>query len=161
MIKPGDVLEGDLFSEPMRVETTQTIANGSWDLGLVGVRSQRHRTGSGVLPAPPSPGRGKGALPPLVSHPLPHSLLLRHPRRASDPHPSGLREGPADGPGSPVAKEQTSPGRHVEPGCYPPRPGSRPWRIRHETSGLLLGAYGTGHPQPVGHGGGPQRPGTD
>ncbi|MEM3086215.1 MAG: helicase-related protein [Halobacteria archaeon] len=43
MIKPGDILEGDLFNEPMRVETTQTDGNGVWALGLVGVRSETFR----------------------------------------------------------------------------------------------------------------------
>ncbi|NJL29149.1 MAG: DEAD/DEAH box helicase, partial [Thermoanaerobaculia bacterium] len=41
--RPGQILTGALFSEPMRVETVQANGAASWVLGLVGVQSERFR----------------------------------------------------------------------------------------------------------------------
>ena len=43
MITPGCLLLGPLFHEPMRVETARQEADGSWLLGLVGVKSENFR----------------------------------------------------------------------------------------------------------------------
>ena len=43
-IRPGQVLSGSLFNEPMRVETARESGLDSWVLGLVGVRSERFRS---------------------------------------------------------------------------------------------------------------------
>ncbi len=40
-IKPGQVLSGALFNEPMRVETVRANGLDTWTVGLVGVRSER------------------------------------------------------------------------------------------------------------------------
>src|SRR2546425_11532961 len=42
-IRPGQVLTGPLFSEPMRVETVQESGPASWVVGLVGTQSERFR----------------------------------------------------------------------------------------------------------------------
>ncbi len=42
--KPGEVVTGRLFSEPMRVETATQIGDGTWRLGLVGIQSERFRS---------------------------------------------------------------------------------------------------------------------
>lgn len=39
----GQILDGPYFNEPMRVETAQAAGNGTWILGLVGLRSNRFR----------------------------------------------------------------------------------------------------------------------
>lgn len=41
--RPGQVLEGPEFPEPMRIETVRALAPGNWELGLVGTRSDRFR----------------------------------------------------------------------------------------------------------------------
>ena len=43
VIKPGQIVTGSLFSEPMRVETMQANGPASWVVGLVGTRSERFR----------------------------------------------------------------------------------------------------------------------
>ncbi len=43
MISTGQILTGDLFSEPMRVETVRLSPSGTWSVGLVGVQSERFR----------------------------------------------------------------------------------------------------------------------
>jgi len=42
-IKPGQILNGSLFNEPMRVETVQANGPNTWVVGLVGIRSERFR----------------------------------------------------------------------------------------------------------------------
>src|SRR5690348_1006807 len=42
-LKPGLVLTGPLFNEPMRVETVRPGGNGAWIAGLVGLQSERFR----------------------------------------------------------------------------------------------------------------------
>ena len=42
--KPGEVVTGRLFSEPMKVETATQIGDGTWRLGLVGSQSERFRS---------------------------------------------------------------------------------------------------------------------
>ena len=42
--QPGQVIIGAMFSEPMRVETTSPIGNGTWKLGLVGTQTERFRS---------------------------------------------------------------------------------------------------------------------
>src|SRR5438067_692895 len=42
-IQSGQILTGPLFSEPMRVETAQSTANGGWIVGLVGTQTERFR----------------------------------------------------------------------------------------------------------------------
>jgi superfamily II DNA or RNA helicase len=42
-IKPGQILTGPLFNEPMRVETVASNGAESWVLGLVGLRSEKFR----------------------------------------------------------------------------------------------------------------------
>ncbi|MFQ5744832.1 MAG: helicase-related protein, partial [Acidobacteriota bacterium] len=42
-IQEGQVLTGPLFNEPMRVETVRQGSDGSWSVGLVGVRTERFR----------------------------------------------------------------------------------------------------------------------
>jgi hypothetical protein len=39
----GQVLTGPLFNEPMRVVTVRSHGNDTWDVGLVGVKSERFR----------------------------------------------------------------------------------------------------------------------
>ncbi len=39
----GQILKGDLFDEPMRIVTVQQRGEGTWVLGLVGVRTERFR----------------------------------------------------------------------------------------------------------------------
>jgi hypothetical protein len=43
-IKPGQILKGALFSEPMRVETVRANGPDGWIAGLVGVQSERFRS---------------------------------------------------------------------------------------------------------------------
>ena len=43
-IRPGQILSGPLFNEPMRVETAREAGLDTWVLGLVGVRSERFRS---------------------------------------------------------------------------------------------------------------------
>ena len=43
-LKPGLVLSGALFSEPMRIVTVTASGAGRWTLGLVGARSERFRS---------------------------------------------------------------------------------------------------------------------
>ena len=42
-LEPGLVLEGDLFSEPMRVETVSPDGPDSWTVGLSGLESEKYR----------------------------------------------------------------------------------------------------------------------
>src|SRR5919109_2084569 len=42
-LQPGHILAGTLFSEPMRVETVRVHGAGVWEVGLVGVQSERFR----------------------------------------------------------------------------------------------------------------------
>jgi superfamily II DNA or RNA helicase len=42
-IKAGQIVRGSLFNEPMRVEIAQPSSDGTWVLGLVGIRSERYR----------------------------------------------------------------------------------------------------------------------
>jgi hypothetical protein len=42
-LQPGHILTGTLFSEPMRVETVRAHSAGVWEVGLVGVQSERFR----------------------------------------------------------------------------------------------------------------------
>ena len=42
-LQSGHILTGPLFSEPMRVETVQAHGAGVWEVGLVGVQSERFR----------------------------------------------------------------------------------------------------------------------
>ena len=42
--KPGQVVSGTFFNEPMRVETVRRNGAGAWTLGLVGARSERFRS---------------------------------------------------------------------------------------------------------------------
>jgi superfamily II DNA or RNA helicase len=42
-IQPGHVLTGALFNEPMRVETVRANGPGVWEVGVVGVQSDRFR----------------------------------------------------------------------------------------------------------------------
>ncbi|EQD41498.1 helicase domain protein, partial [mine drainage metagenome] len=41
--EPGQVLEGDLFSEPMRVETATADGVDAWSVGLSGLQSEKFR----------------------------------------------------------------------------------------------------------------------
>src|SRR6266542_5998731 len=43
-LRPGQVLSGALFSEPMRVETVRPNGAGSWTVGLVGLRTEKFRS---------------------------------------------------------------------------------------------------------------------
>ncbi len=45
-LRPGHVLVGSLFSEPMRVETVADGGVGTWIVGLVGTHSERFRKAS-------------------------------------------------------------------------------------------------------------------
>ena len=42
-IRPGQVLTGPLFSEPMRVETVHESGKSTWTVGLVGTQTERFR----------------------------------------------------------------------------------------------------------------------
>jgi len=42
-LQPGHILTGTLFSEPMRVETVRAHGAGVWEVGLVGIQSERFR----------------------------------------------------------------------------------------------------------------------
>jgi hypothetical protein len=42
--QPAQVIVGRLFNEPMRIETTLQIGDGTWRLGLVGTQSERFRS---------------------------------------------------------------------------------------------------------------------
>jgi superfamily II DNA or RNA helicase len=44
LIRPGQVVAGTLFNEPMRVETAIHISDGTWQLGLVGTQSEKFRS---------------------------------------------------------------------------------------------------------------------
>lgn len=41
--KPGQILTGSLFNEPMRVEAVRSNGPDTWVVGLVGTRSERFR----------------------------------------------------------------------------------------------------------------------
>ena len=43
ILKPGQILNGSLFNEPMRVETVQANGLNTWVVGLVGLQSERFR----------------------------------------------------------------------------------------------------------------------
>jgi hypothetical protein len=42
-LQPGHILTGAFFNEAMRVETVRANGSGVWEVGLVGVRSERFR----------------------------------------------------------------------------------------------------------------------
>src|SRR5690349_19845237 len=42
-LAPGHILTGPLFNEPMRVVTVRPHGNDTWDVGLVGLKSERFR----------------------------------------------------------------------------------------------------------------------
>ena len=42
-LEPGQILEGNLFSEPMRVETVTPDGLEAWTVGLSGVQSEKFR----------------------------------------------------------------------------------------------------------------------
>lgn len=42
-LEPGQILEGDLFSEPMRVETVTPDGPNAWNLGLSGLQTEKFR----------------------------------------------------------------------------------------------------------------------
>lgn len=67
----GQILDGPHFNEPMRIESAQTGANGTWNLGLVGLRSNRFRRVTlsaadlaALTARPPSPQAGWAPRPP-------------------------------------------------------------------------------------------------
>jgi len=43
-VRPGQVLSGSLFSEPMRVVTVDEGGPGAWVVGAVGTQSERFRS---------------------------------------------------------------------------------------------------------------------
>ncbi|MGA7877551.1 MAG: DEAD/DEAH box helicase [Desulfoferrobacter sp.] len=43
-IKEGHVLIGNLFNEPMRIETIRSVGEDTWTMGLVGTQSERFRS---------------------------------------------------------------------------------------------------------------------
>jgi superfamily II DNA or RNA helicase len=43
ILKPGQILKGSLFSEPMRIETVRSNSPENWTVGLVGTQSERFR----------------------------------------------------------------------------------------------------------------------
>jgi hypothetical protein len=43
VLQPGHILTGALFSEPMRVETVRAHGVGVWEVGLMGMQSERFR----------------------------------------------------------------------------------------------------------------------
>ncbi|HXR36116.1 MAG TPA: SNF2-related protein, partial [Candidatus Binataceae bacterium] len=43
-VKPGEILSGSLFNEPMRVLTVNPVGADSWELGLVGLNTQLFRS---------------------------------------------------------------------------------------------------------------------
>jgi hypothetical protein len=42
--EPGQIVVGQLFNEPMRVETAAQIDDGTWRLGFVGTHAERFRS---------------------------------------------------------------------------------------------------------------------
>jgi hypothetical protein len=44
IIKPGQILTGALFNEPMRVETVHQNGPDTWVVGVVGTQSERFRS---------------------------------------------------------------------------------------------------------------------
>jgi hypothetical protein len=42
-IHEGQIITGSLFNEPMRVETTRQCGQDNWQLGLVGLHTERYR----------------------------------------------------------------------------------------------------------------------
>jgi hypothetical protein len=44
LLRPGLLLSGALFSEPMRIVTVTASGASRWTLGLVGARSERFRS---------------------------------------------------------------------------------------------------------------------
>ncbi|MEK9137301.1 MAG: DEAD/DEAH box helicase, partial [Bacteroidota bacterium] len=42
-VREGQVVTGSLFSEPMRVETVRPSGPGTWQVGLVGTKTERYR----------------------------------------------------------------------------------------------------------------------
>ncbi|MGB8647228.1 MAG: helicase-related protein [Anaerolineae bacterium] len=43
-LRPGQILRGPLFNEPMRVETVRAAGRETWAVGLVGLQSERFRS---------------------------------------------------------------------------------------------------------------------
>jgi len=43
ILKPGQILKGSLFNEPMRVETVREVGPYTWAVGLVGTQSEKFR----------------------------------------------------------------------------------------------------------------------
>jgi superfamily II DNA or RNA helicase/predicted GIY-YIG superfamily endonuclease len=44
ILKPGQILKGSLFNEPMRVETVRETGPDTWAVGLVGTQSEKFRS---------------------------------------------------------------------------------------------------------------------
>jgi superfamily II DNA or RNA helicase len=44
LLEPGQIVEGPLFSEPMRVETIRAAGSGRWVFGLVGLQTEKFRS---------------------------------------------------------------------------------------------------------------------
>ncbi len=44
ILKPGQILTGAFFNEPMKVETVRPNGPDTWIVGLVGTRSERFRS---------------------------------------------------------------------------------------------------------------------
>ena len=43
-LRPGQILTGVLFNEPMRVETIRDTGSDTWVVGLVGTATERFRS---------------------------------------------------------------------------------------------------------------------
>jgi hypothetical protein len=43
ILKPGQMLKGSLFNEPMRIETVRQTGSDTWAVGLVGTQSEKFR----------------------------------------------------------------------------------------------------------------------
>ena len=44
ILKPGQILKGSLFNEPMRIETVRQNGPDTWGVGLVGTQSEKFRS---------------------------------------------------------------------------------------------------------------------
>ena len=51
-LQPGHILTGTLFSEPMRVETVRAHGAGVWEVGLVGIQSERFKDSHALVIKP-------------------------------------------------------------------------------------------------------------
>jgi hypothetical protein len=43
ILKPGQILKGSFFNEPMRVETIRQTGPDTWAVGMVGTQSEKFR----------------------------------------------------------------------------------------------------------------------